>query len=57
MTPAFENNFDLSISASERVVICGEIEHVAYLLGKTREMRNINIEAKSTVKFWRENNL
>jgi hypothetical protein len=39
--PALENNLDISISASERVVICGEIEHVLYLLEKKREMRNI----------------
>ena len=41
LASAFENDFDFSISASERVEICGEIEHVLYLLKKTREMRNI----------------
>ncbi len=46
LASAFENDFDFSISASERVEVSGEIENVAYLLGKTREMRNINMDVK-----------
>ncbi len=46
LAPAFENDFDFSISASESVEVSGEIENVAYLLAKTREMRIINIDVK-----------